>query len=346
MTAIPKVHLDNNARYLSSNAMSVGPLLPGSVGETQTGDLLNFLLASESASVQRSMMRLLQEVADAGMPPAPACLNASAHAVAAQVDQELASQLRAAMIEGDPALRLHYQPLVAASGGNLVGFEALLRWTSPTRGQVAPHQVLRLAAGSGLADALDFWILQEAVANGAPWLARNGGLTLAVNVTGALISSSHAILAMRAALAAHGVATNRVCLEVTEEVLLDQSAKRGLHALQQAGFRLAIDDFGVGHSGLQRLHEFKADVVKLDMKFFLGRRYPDDDLAALRSLVRTLRQFGITVVAEGIAGPQDYTVACQVGCQVLQSFWFSEAISASAATELVETDRCPWSVSP
>ena len=254
----------------------------------------------------------------------------------------LIDQLRRDMVRSGSPLTLNYQPIVTAQTGALVGFEALLRWHTETGEPVPPPEAVALAAHAGLSEALDFWVLQEACTDAAAWVSLRSDLYIAVNVTGGLLANPECINAVRAVLRGCGVAPNQLCVEVVEDLILDQATTDNLMALRALGVRIAIDDFGTGRSNLARLLDLKVDTVKLDRSFFLGRDLDESSVDFLKSLVRMSHQRGAQVVAEGIACDADSVLARQIACDACQGFWFSEALSAEAARYLVVADKLPW----
>ncbi len=259
-------------------------------------------------------------------------------------DVDLAEQLQAALLAQQSGLTLNYQPVVDATSGAILGFEALLRWTTPDGQQVPPLQVVDLAARANLLATLDFWVMQQAVSQARPWLSANPRLVIAINVTAALLSSPLAVSAVRALLRAHGVSAANFCIEVPETTLLDERATKNLAALRRLGLQLAIDDFGIGQSALTRLMELDVDVVKLDRAFFRAQNPGPKQRSFLGAIVDMAKARGSRVVAEGVATSQDAVLAREIGCAACQGFWFAGPLSAGAAAVLARssTAELPW----
>ena len=271
-------------------------------------------------------------------PPATAPMPQSGDAA------DLSEQLHAALLARQSGLTLNYQPVVDAVSGAILGFEALLRWTTPDGQQVPPLRVVDLAARANLLETLDFWVMQQAVNQARPWLTANPRLVIAINVTAALLSSPLAVSAVRALLRANGVSAANFCIEVPETTLLDQRATNNLAALRRLGLQLAIDDFGIGQSALTRLMDLDVDVVKLDRAFFTAQDPGPKQRSFLGAIVDMAKARGSRVVAEGVATRQDAMLAREIGCAACQGFWFAGPLSASAAGSLARstTADLPW----
>lgn len=257
----------------------------------------------------------------------------------------LAAQLAFSLLDGTAGLRLRYQPLVRAKDNSLFGFEALLRRTTAEGVAIPPQHAVALASANGFAAALDFWVLQRALRDTAPWLRlrKARGMQLAINLSAALLGQPQALPAIRAACNAAGIAPTQLVLELGEDDIFGASEVHCMADLAVLGFQLAVDDFGRGHADVRRFEQVPARLVKLDMSFFNGRQYQARELEAVLAVVRWLRLRQLIVVAEGMAGPADLRLARQLGCHVLQGFWFSEAVSADAAAAMVLEGNLPWS---
>ena len=330
--------------------------------EAGAAELARLLRTIQRPAVKEAVLRLLETLAEQepsgaahppglreaqaplAPPPLAAPPRASPAAAPAPALNGLANQLREAMLTRGSGLTLRYQPVVHAETAALVGFEALLRWTTPDGVEVPPLRAVALAEQSGLAETLDFWVLQEAAQRTAQWAAKQPNLVVAINVTSALLTSTLAVSAVRALLRAHGLRPGNLCIEVTETVLLDQQATSNLKALRKLGLKLAIDDFGTGQSALTRLMDLDVDVVKLDRGFFAGRQRGRQEVSFLEAMVRMAHARGARVVAEGIACREDAALALRVGCDACQGFWYAEAISTASAASMVGTRVAdlPW----
>ena len=168
---------------------------------------------------------------------------------------------------------VHYQPVVAAAGGGIIGVEALVRWTHPTRGNIPPSVFIPLAEQSGLMSQLGEIVLRRALADAARW----PDLSVAVNLSPVQIRDRWLVDLVAAVMEESDIAPSRVVLEVTEGVLIDnpQETKARLEALRALGVSIALDDFGTGYASLSYLQRFPFDRLKIDRAFVasLGARH-------------------------------------------------------------------------
>ena len=219
---------------------------------------------------------------------------------------------------GRGQLRLVYQGYLDLADGRLSGAEALLRWRHPLRGELRPAAFIPLAEASGLILPLGAWALRAALAAAAGWPR---GLTLSVNVSALQFRQPGFVADIDAALAAAGVAPDRLELEITETVLMregrDTTAQ--LEALVARGVRIALDDFGTGYSALAYLGRLPHQRIKLDRTFVQDLGNP-----ATRELVRAItalaRRTGVAVTAEGIERPDQLRLARDLGFTHAQGF--------------------------
>src|SRR5260370_4984557 len=195
-------------------------------------------------------------------------------------------------------LQLHYQPQTDVAG-RLLGFEALARWPHPTRGNVPPGVFIAIAEGSGAILDLGAWILREACREAASW---PGGLSIAVNLSPIQFRQSDLFALIRDVLAETGLAGERLELEITEGVLIDDPAM-ALDVLQRIkglGVRIAMDDFGTGYSSLAYLQSFPFDTIKIDRSFIANLDTSPNSAAIIRAVLGLSRGLNIPVIAEGV----------------------------------------------
>ena len=219
------------------------------------------------------------------------------------------------------AFDVHYQPVVAASGGAIVGVEALLRWTHPTRGAIAPSVFIPLAEQSGLMSQLGEIVLRRALSDGARWK----GLSVAVNLSPLQIRDPWLVDLVSAVMAETGIAPSRVVLEVTEGVLIDnpQDAQTRLQALRALGVSIALDDFGTGYSSLSYLQKFPFDQVKIDRAFVASLGASGNAGAIIQSIVTLGHALGMKVLAEGVESDEQRVLLRLAGCDEMQGYLFA-----------------------
>jgi diguanylate cyclase (GGDEF)-like protein len=240
-------------------------------------------------------------------------------------------------------LRVRYQPLVSLRAGGVVGFEALARWQHPTRGLLEPAAFIPAAEESGLILELDHWVLREACRQAREWRHAAGEPPFGVNVNLAAKGLAQRDLAQRVAqtLRETEIEPRRVCLEVTEGVLLEdadatRSALAGLRALELA---VGIDDFGTGRSSLSHLHDLPVDTLKIDRSFIaaLGRRRESDEI--VRTIVDLGHILGLGVIAEGVETGEQRTALHEMGCDYAQGYLYAPPVPPEAAHRMLALGR-------
>ena len=242
---------------------------------------------------------------------------------------------------GAGALQVHYQPVVAASGGAMVGVEALLRWTHPDRGAIAPAVFIPLAEKSGLMPQLGEFVLRRSLSDGTRW--RN--LTVAVNLSPIQIRDPKLVALVGAVIAESGIAPSRVILEITEGVLIEdpQETLQRLEALRALGVGIALDDFGTGYSSLSYLQKFPFGQIKIDRAFVASLGSTGHAGAIIRAIVALGHALGMTVLAEGVETDEQRVLLRLAGCDEMQGFLFAKPRPAETIDKVVErsANGCP-----
>jgi diguanylate cyclase (GGDEF)-like protein len=228
---------------------------------------------------------------------------------------------------------VHYQPVVAAEGGSLVGVEALLRWNHPTRGAIAPSLFIPLAEESGLMIRLGEVVLRRALADGVRW----PNLFVSVNLSPVQIRSRGLADFVAAALADAGVPASRLVLEITEGILIDdpEETQRKLDDLRALGVSIALDDFGTGYSSLSYLQKFHFDRVKIDRTFVASLGTTGNAGAIIQSIVTLGHALGMKVLAEGVETNEQRVLLRLAGCDEMQGFLFAKPVPAEAIDRIV-----------
>jgi len=251
---------------------------------------------------------------------------------APEMDQQLRAR-RALTAELGGALRrgeffLLFQPQVAAATGTVLGAEALLRWRHPTRGTVAPDLFIPLAEETGLIVPLGAWVLEEACRVAARWPA---GAGIAVNVSAQQVRRASFIATVEAALASSGLDPSRLELEITEAVMLTQSAETAgtLSRLRTLGVRLAMDDFGTGYSSLATLQRFRFDKIKVDRGFIREIARDERSVALLRAVVCMGGALGVRINAEGVEDEAQLALLRAEGVDEAQGWLFGRPMPAA-----------------
>jgi EAL domain-containing protein (putative c-di-GMP-specific phosphodiesterase class I) len=215
-------------------------------------------------------------------------------------------------------LALHYQPQ-ARVDGEIVGFEALARWQHPTRGTVSPGTFIPLAEESGLIVPMSEWILRTACREAASW-PRN--LQIAVNLSP--VQFRHGDLAglVHTVLLETGLSPDRLELEVTEGVLIDDFSRAVsiLRRLKSLGVRIAMDDFGTAYSSLSYLQSFPFDKIKIDQAFISNVERNRQSAAIARAVIALARVLGLPVLAEGVETNEQLAFLAREGCDEVQGY--------------------------
>ncbi|SEH20423.1 diguanylate cyclase/phosphodiesterase [Sphingopyxis sp. YR583] len=218
-------------------------------------------------------------------------------------------------------LYIVFQPLVATAFASVVGYEALLRWEHPERGDVPPDYFIPVAEEIGAIVPIGEWVLREACRTAAGW-PKN--VSVAVNVSTVQFQVPNLPAIVRDALSQSGLEARRLELEITETAFLrnKQSALKALHEIRALGVRIAMDDFGTGYSSLSNLKAFPFDKIKIDKSFVAS--IPDDEAA--RSIVRAIiglgRSFNMPIVAEGVETGEQRQMLLDEGCPQAQGYYF------------------------
>jgi diguanylate cyclase (GGDEF)-like protein len=251
---------------------------------------------------------------------------------AARERHNLALDLRAAI--GTAQFELHYQPQFEVASNDACGFEALLRWTHPTRGPISPAQFIPLAEETGLILPLGEWVLREACREAATW-ARP--LDVAVNLSIAQFRQSGLCDVVRGVLAETGLQPDRLELEVTESLFLNSSARSQdmLRDLKKVGVRISMDDFGMGYSSLATLQTFPFDKIKIDRSFVSQIALTSKGGAIVRSIVSLGESLGVPVIAEGVETEEQWAFLKQHRCAEIQGFLRGKPLPISAYRSLI-----------
>jgi diguanylate cyclase (GGDEF)-like protein len=250
---------------------------------------------------------------------------------------DLRSKLAAA-VRNDEVLPW-FQPVVDLDSGELVGFEALARWVRPGGAVLPPSGWMELAEQSGLVVPLDVAMLRASLAELARWRAELPGassLHLAVNASGRTLQDPTFAATVLALLATHGVPADRLVLEVTEGVLIDdEQVGSRLQELRVAGVRIALDDFGTGWSSLSYLSRFPVDVLKLDRTFTERLGLGPTGEAVPSAVVHLARALGLEVVAEGIEQDTQARRLVELGAHRGQGYLYGRPVPSASAYQLV-----------
>ena len=240
----------------------------------------------------------------------------------------LESALRTAVKE--EALQLHFQPVIRIADKAVVGAEALLRWTDPVHGEVAPQVFIPLAEESGLIHSLGEWVLRGAATQCVAWRKAGMELTVSVNLSGRQFYRDDLAERISTIVRESGCQPSWIELEVTESSLLHDldAIKKVLQQLREEGFSVAIDDFGTGYSSLSHLKHFPIDTLKIDISFIADLETDPGDAAITEAIIALARGLNLRVVAEGVGTKEQLDFLAVRECHCFQGFWASAALPA------------------
>jgi diguanylate cyclase (GGDEF)-like protein/PAS domain S-box-containing protein len=249
----------------------------------------------------------------------------------AEERRQLEQDLRDAITTG--GFEVHYQPVVHTATERITGFEALLRWTHPTRGPLSPAKFIPVAEDSGLIAQIGEWVLRKACEDLAKWPE---SVRVAVNVSPLQFSNPALPAIITHALASAQVNPARLELEITESVFLndDEGTDAMFLALKRVGVRLALDDFGTGYSSLGYLKKAPFDKIKIDQSFVRGATINGSrNGAIIASIVSLAEALGMETTAEGVETLDELDLVRMLGCSHVQGHIYEKALDFAAATE-------------
>jgi diguanylate cyclase (GGDEF)-like protein/PAS domain S-box-containing protein len=253
---------------------------------------------------------------------------------------EIESDLRRALASGE--LILHYQPEVDLRSGEIIGFEALVRWVHPTRGTVPPLEFIPVAEETGLIAPLGAWVLEEACRQIRRWQSafpKFSKLKISVNLSGKQLTSKDLLGHVEQALQASSLAPDCLDLEITESFLMEdtEAAIQTLLNLKQLGVGLQIDDFGTGYSSLSYLHRLPFDTLKIDRSFVHSLDGQEDGIEIVRTIMALAQSLKMSVIAEGVETRTQLLHLRRMGCGFAQGYHFSKALDTASAETLLST---------
>lgn len=253
--------------------------------------------------------------------------------------QSIEEALRRALERNE--FSLHYQPKIDLSTGGIIGAEALIRWTHPTRGSVSPAQFIPVAEECGIIQGIGHWVLREACRQARSWL--DMGLkvgTMAVNVSAVEFQDEAFLDGLFEVLAASGLEPGALELELTESVLMKRVEKTAmlLQVLRERGVRVAIDDFGTGYSSLSYLRRFPVDALKIDQSFIRQITKAGDDTRLVTAVISMARSLELRVVAEGVETLHALEYLRAHDCDEAQGYYFSRPVPAQQFAEIIRRE--------
>ena len=230
------------------------------------------------------------------------------------------SQLEDALNAGD--IWVAFQPQYRIATRELVGVEALVRWTHPTRGPISPDEFIVQAEKSQDIYRLTLFVMDQAIRSAAQLQKLGTEIHMSVNLSATLLDHKDLVSTIRVMLSAHHLPPERLTIEITETAQIENSlqARQTLAQIRRAGMRLSIDDYGTGQSNLEYLTEIEADEIKIDKRFVMTMRDSQRNLEVVKSTIDLAHRLGATAVAEGIEDAQTMALLDQLGCDIGQGY--------------------------
>jgi EAL domain-containing protein (putative c-di-GMP-specific phosphodiesterase class I) len=220
----------------------------------------------------------------------------------------------------------------------MIGVEALVRWKHPEHGYIGPDEFIPIAEESGLIGELGSWVLRQACTDVLALSEHTGApLNVAVNVSARQFRDNEFLQVVQEILAGSGLPAERLELELTESVLMDDVTRAVdfMHAIRRLGVRMSIDDFGTGYSSLSYLQSFPIDQLKLDRSFV--RPLPEAGGMLASAVITLAHGFKLTVVAEGVETAEQLAWLRAAGCDVVQGYLLGRPMPISALRKLAHT---------
>ena len=259
-------------------------------------------------------------------------------ALAVQGKAAMEQDIRQALVNNE--FQLWYQPQIDVLTGEIVGLEALLRWSSPT-GMVMPMQFIPLAEESGLIIPLGYWVIKEA-GRFISELTAEGfeDLAVTVNISVVQLLQSNFAEEIRNIMRVSGISPKQLGIEITESVLMEsmETNIRKLRLLRKTGLAIYLDDFGTGYSSLKYLKHLPIDVVKID-RSFTSAIENEEDKDLMESIISLIHKLGLKAVAEGVESEAQFIKLKEYGCDLVQGYLFSRPIPAGQVRELLQRYR-------
>ncbi len=261
-----------------------------------------------------------------------------AHLVDAEWRLSLLGQLDSAIGRGD--IWVAYQPKLDLRSNRIIGAEALVRWSHPEKGVIAPDEFIRAAEQHGRIDRLTDFVLESAIRSAAGVNAIGVSFGVAVNLSTTLLDDQRIVATVQLLLNRYKLRSELLTLEVTESAAMHPGAEsmKTLEALRAAGVKISVDDYGTGHSTLEYLRAIPSDEIKIDRGFIANVARDTNDRLLVESTIQLAHSLGRTVVAEGIEDEVTRTTLAALGCDVAQGYLIGKPMKLVQLMQLCTPD--------
>lgn len=252
---------------------------------------------------------------------------------------KIANDFEIAIKEGQ--LSLHYQPIIALDTGKIKGFEALMRWEHPEKGNIYPDIFIPIAEETGLIVEASKWALEEACTALKRIESRCGfenDLFMSVNFSTHDFAADDFTETVYNIISKSDIQPNLVHLEITERLLMSQpdNARDTLDLCRKAGMHISIDDFGTGYSSLSYLHYFPIDTLKIDRSFVIDMMKDESAMALIKSIIALAKNMKMNVIAEGVENKEEGLKLKELGCEMAQGYYFARPAPEKEITDLIQ----------
>lgn len=248
---------------------------------------------------------------------------------------ELMAEFREALENDD--LELYYQPKIDLPSRRIVSIEALLRWNHPVHGFIPPDEFVPLAEQTGLILPLTLWVFNQALEDWKVWYSQGNDISVAINLSIYSLQFTNLPGTIHTILNKHQVPAENVILELTENLFMKDAerAKKILSALDEFGVELSIDDFGTGYSSLAYLKQLPMDEIKIDRSFVMDMVNNENDEAIVKAIIEMAHAMKLRVVAEGVEDEDTLNRLVDMGCNIVQGYFFAKPMPAAEFSRLL-----------
>lgn len=302
----------------------------------QSADPVIHMITQIILTRYRDMLTRAEILGDSLQQPPPEALERNFAAKTDVVESvKIANQFKEALDAGD--LSLHYQPIIDLTSGEVLGFEALMRWIHKEQGFISPGLFIPIAEKSGLIVEASKWALRESCAALKRISAATGNdrLHMSVNFSSHDFVEEDFVSNVLRTTGEAGIDPARIKLEITERLLIQQpdNAKATLQACRDHGIGISIDDFGTGYSSLSYLYYFPIDTLKIDQSFVRALFREDRSLELVKSIIGLGKNLGMAIVAEGVEHGEEARLLQDMGCDTAQGYYFARPMAENDVIE-------------